>query len=143
VKRSSALTQLSRDHHRALAMALQLRRAGSPAADRQAFLEFFESEGQAHFAIEEDILLPAIGDVLPRTDPDVHRMLQEHQQIRDRARSLADDHDPAATALQELGALLEGHVRHEERTVFPRIESLLDNDRLQDLEKQLQQAEAS
>ena len=69
MKRSSALTQLSRDHHTALAMALRLRRAQSPAADRQAFLEFFESEGQVHFAIEEDVLLPAISDVLPEPIP--------------------------------------------------------------------------
>lgn len=143
MKRSSALTPLSRDHHTALAMALRLRRAQSPAADRRAFLEFFESEGRVHFAIEEDVLLPAVSDVLPRTDPDVRRILREHEEIRGRAQSLADERDPAATSLEELGVLLAGHVRHEERTVFPRIESLLDDDRLQDLERLLQRAERS
>jgi hemerythrin-like domain-containing protein len=122
-------------------MALRLRRAQSPAADRQAFLEFFKSDGQVHFAIEENILLPAISDVIPGGDPDVHRMLQEHEQIRRQAQSLAAERDATATFLKELGALLAGHVRHEERTLFPRIESLLGEERLQELEKQMQSAE--
>ena len=141
MKRSNALTPLSRDHHTALGMALRLRRAESPAADRLAFLDFFESDGRVHFAIEEDVLLPSVSDVLPATDPDVRRMLREHEQIRDHAQSLADEPAPSATSLEELGALLAGHVRHEERTVFPRIESLLGEDRLRDLENTLQQAE--
>ena len=141
MKRSGALTPLSRDHHTALAIALRLRRAQSPADDRQAFLQFFDQEGRVHFAIEEDVLLPAVSDVLPATDADIRRMLQEHAQIRERAVLLSSEHGASAGSLCELGELLASHVRHEERTVFPRIESLLGEDRLADLQEQLQRAE--
>ncbi len=127
MKRSDALAPLSREHHVALEVALRLRRAdtGDAAAARDGFLEFFASDGEAHFRAEEEILLPAVADVLPAEDPDVARVLDEHAEIRRRATELARDADPPARDLVALGDLLNGHVRHEERVLFPRIEAAL------------------
>jgi len=140
VKRSAALAPLSREHHVALEVALRLRRATDPAAARDAFLRFFDDEGEAHFAAEETVLLPFVSDVLPADDPDVVRVLDEHRELRRRAAALrsgarADEHD-----LRELGALLEGHVRHEERVLFPRIEAALDGARRGELGDRLHEA---
>lgn len=142
MKRSDALAPLSREHHVALEVALRLRRAdeGSAAAARSRFLAFFAAEGEAHFAAEERILLPAVADVTPPDDPDVARVLHDHAEIRHRAADLERDVDAAVEELHALGDLLEAHVRHEERVLFPRIEAALGDARLTSLASELQAA---
>ena len=142
MKRSQALAPLSREHHVALEVALRLRRAdeGGAAAARSRFLDFFAAEGEAHFAAEEEILLPAVADVAPPGDPDVVRVLHDHAEIRRRAADLERDAGAAVEQLHALGDLLEGHVRHEERVLFPRIEAALDDARLTLLASDLQAA---
>jgi hemerythrin-like domain-containing protein len=127
MKRSQALAPLSREHHVALEVALRLRRADadSAASARSAFLSFFAEEGAAHFQAEEEILLPAVADALPAADPDVARVLDEHADIRQRAAALERDADTPPAELRALGDILEGHVRHEERVLFPRVEAAL------------------
>ena len=64
MKRSPALTPLSRDHHVALEAALRLSRADAASLDdaRERFRDFFEAHGRRHFEIEEEIPLPALAD---------------------------------------------------------------------------------
>lgn len=142
MKRSKALAPLSREHHVALEVALRLRRAdeSDAAAVRAAFLDFFASEGEAHFSVEEGVLLPAVVGVIPTADPDVARMLQEHAEIRRRAAELTRDADASVATLLALGDLLDGHVRHEERVLFPRIEAALSDADLAQLAASLQAA---
>ena len=127
MKRHPALQPLSRDHHVALGVALRLRRAtaGDATAARDAFLAFWREDGARHFRVEEDVLLPAFAI---HADPDaecVARMLMDHVRIRAAARRLEEPGDPPVEALHELGTMLEGHVRLEEREVFPLIEDAL------------------
>lgn len=121
MKRSAALTPLSRDHHQVLAVALRLRR-GEPGS-LEAFRELWASDVQRHFAIEEQVLVPALPD-----DPDwaagCRRMLDEHAEIRRRAESLDAD------AGEALGRLLDDHVRFEERELFVLLEERLPADAL-------------
>lgn len=126
VKRSDALAPLSREHHVALEVALRLRRAtDADAADAQgAFLRFYEDEARKHFRAEEELLLPAFAAHAGPEDPDATRVVREHQEIDRRARELAGARGSLAN-LHALGELLSGHVRHEERTLFPRVEAAL------------------
>jgi hypothetical protein len=122
VKRSAALTPLSHDHQHALDAALRLRRADEATLDAAiaGFQEFFEREGRRHFAIEEELVLPA----LPADDPEwaagVERVRDDHAAIRAAAGALGDAADARA-----LGERLNDHVRFEERTLFPLIERRL------------------
>jgi hypothetical protein len=122
VKRSAALTPLSHDHQHALDAALRLRRADEATLDAAiaGFQEFFEREGRRHFAIEEELVLPA----LPADDPEwaagVERVRDDHAAIRAGAGALGDAADARA-----LGERLHDHVRFEERTLFPFIERRL------------------
>jgi hemerythrin-like domain-containing protein len=143
MKRSDALAPLSREHHVALEVALRLRRADTAdaAAARDGFLEFFASDGEAHFRAEEEILLPAAAGALATDDPDVTRVLEDHAEIRRRAAALAGDADPSVAELVALGELLNGHVRHEERVLFPRIEAALGDAELAQLAASLQAAD--
>jgi Hemerythrin HHE cation binding domain len=129
MKRSDALAPLSRDHHVALEAALRLRRATPSDVPLAAarFFAFWSSRGARHFEIEEELIFPA----LPAGDPDwddaVARARAEHAEIRARADALGPDDLDAA---HELGELLGGHVRFEERVLFGLLERALEEDRL-------------
>jgi hypothetical protein len=130
VKRSQQLAPLSREHHAALEVALRLRRAtdADAAAVRERFLRFYETEAREHFRAEEEHLLPAFARHAPADDPDIVRVLVEHVELRRRAVDVARGAGPEE--LHALGDLLRDHVRHEERTLFPRVEAALAADEL-------------
>lgn len=128
MKRSPELSPLSRDHHKALAVALRLRRAEDVDAAKTAalFFDYWRDHGAHHFRIEEEILLPGWVDGDPVPDRALAaRVAEEHLEIRIAVRRL-ERGDSSRKALRELGGLLERHVRFEERELFPRIEAGLD-----------------
>jgi hemerythrin-like domain-containing protein len=142
VKRNAALVQFSRDHHHGLVVAQRLSRATAETADdaRAAFLDFWHTEGRAHFRAEEEILLPSFARYGSATDDAVVRVLTEHVDLRRRAADLAGDAAPPLEALHELGQRLTDHIRHEERTLFPLIETTLPADALAELAAALARA---
>src|SRR3954465_328919 len=132
MKRSAALTPLSRDHHRALDAALRLRRADEDtvAAAVAYFHDFFERKGSRHFEIEEEHLLPALGEGDEEWAAGVKRVRDDHAAIRARAAALAE-HDIAEA--RALGELLNDHVRFEERVLFVLLEERLAPEELERL----------
>jgi hypothetical protein len=132
MKRDPALVTLSHDHHQALFAAQRLRRAtASTAADaRDAFLAFWAEHGEAHFQLEEQVLLPAYA---PHGDPHhplVAQALCDHAEIRAYAAAVSADDDASVDGLNRLGERLAEHVRLEERELFPLIEEALPPERL-------------
>ena len=142
MKRHPALQALSRDHHQALVVARRLRRAGeTDAADAQAaFLEFWRSEGEEHFRVEEQVMLPRFADAGGAASDAIERVLLDHAEIRLRALRLRAGPVPPA-ALGELGTLLAEHVRLEERELFPAIEETLSDRQLRRLAADVSAAE--
>jgi iron-sulfur cluster repair protein YtfE (RIC family) len=132
MKRTEALVHLSRDHHHGLFVALQLVRASEDTATaaRDAFLAFWEQEGRDHFRVEEEVLLPAFARHASPEHADVVRVLTDHVELRRLAADLAADPRPAPEALHELGGRLRAHIRHEERVLFPLIETALSENEL-------------
>ena len=143
MKRDPALASLSRDHHRALFVAQALRRATAETAGeaRTAFLTYWEHHGQAHFRLEEQVLLPSYAGYGDSHHPLVARVLCDHVEIRYRADRLAGEDPPTLDALHRLGLRLAEHVRLEERELFPLIESALPADRLAALAVAMERAE--
>src|SRR5690349_3404289 len=90
-----------------------------------ATLDFWHEEGREHFRLEEERLLPAFVRHVPADDADIVRVLVDHLEIRRRIADLETAEHADAAALNELGQLLNDHVRHEERTLFGRIEDAL------------------
>ena len=131
MKRSEALTPLSRDHHGALDAALRLRRAeaGTVEAAIARFQAFWERKGDRHFEIEEEHILPALGEDDPEWADGVQRVRDDHAAIRARAAALGDSADPVADA-RALGEHLNDHVRFEERVLFTMLEERLEPDEL-------------
>lgn len=140
MKRSESLKPLSHEHHHALFVAKRLRdeQGDEPVT---AFVEFWKQEGEVHFRIEEEVLLPGSGLEGPGSDDDVARMLDEHLDIRRRAQKVLEGR-ASPEELSELGTTLAEHVRFEERHLFPRIEETLGEDELAELGARLEEAEA-
>jgi hemerythrin-like domain-containing protein len=145
MRRSEFLQGLSREHHQGLYVAMRLKRAtaGSAAEARRAFLEFWQTEGSKHFRIEEEVLLPAYARHRPADDPAIVRVLTEHVDLRRRAADLESSESLSSSAARELGELLEKHIRHEERVLFPAIESALPDAERSELAQALERADES
>ena len=144
MKRSEELAPLSRDHHQGLFAALKLRRAtAASAADARAIFLAFWADGRRHFAIEEELLLPAYARRGPADHEAVVRVLVEHVDLRRRAADLERDEAPGLGALHELGDRLQAHIRHEENVLFPLVESALGHDELVALGAAIAAAEAA
>jgi hemerythrin-like domain-containing protein len=143
MKRSPELTPLSHDHHQALFVAQRLKRAEDADEGRERFLSFWESHGRAHFAIEEEILLPGWLEADEAADREsAARLAAEHLAIRIRARRI-ERGGIDLSELHELGDLLERHVRFEERELFPLIEAALDAEAIARLGAEIAAAEAA
>jgi iron-sulfur cluster repair protein YtfE (RIC family) len=142
MKRDPALTLLSHEHHQALHQALRMKRASEAdcAEVSTGVLAFWDEEGAEHFRIEEELLLPALARYLAPEDERVVRVLVDHVWIRERMERMRGGVE--AEELQELGARLDDHVRHEERIVFPLIEETLGAEELKELGQRLEAAEA-
>ncbi|WP_187369458.1 hemerythrin domain-containing protein [Baekduia soli] len=130
MKRHPALAELSRDHHHALVVARDLRRATAvqTAAAARAFLTFWTTEGRDHFRVEEEILLPMYAVHGAPDHPAIVQMLIDHMLIRRDAELVA--RGASAPELRRLGETLAAHVRLEERRVFPLVEATLSNSEL-------------
>lgn len=107
MQRDPRLRGLSSEHHHALVLA---RRAPSIPIDE--LRAQFDREIAPHFAVEEELLLPALRASSPEL---VERTERDHEAIR---AALAEG-EPARFA-----ELLVEHVRFEERTLFPVCETL-------------------
>ena len=129
MKRHPAMRDLSSDHHQALVQGHRLQRAAK-AGEAQCqtaiagFLEFWRADGQRHFCEEEQALLPFFARWGELDCAPIAQMLREHALIRRDAQRLSEG-ETGAELCQELGARLEGHVRLEERVIFPLIEAAL------------------
>ena len=132
MKRDEALRPLSREHLNALHAAKVLREGNDLEAVTAVFFDFWEGEGQRHFRIEEEVLLPHWARYAAVDRSGVARMLEEHLAIRREALRLKAG-EASLEEAQDLGRLLHDHVRFEERQLFPIVEEALDADSLAEL----------
>jgi hemerythrin-like domain-containing protein len=140
MKRAEALQPLSREHLKSLLAAKRLRDATDAAEAGQDFLDFWEREGKHHFRVEEEVLLPGWALHCPVERVAVARMLEEHLAIRRGALRVAAE-AASLEELQDLGRLLDDHVRFEERELFPIVEEALAPEDLGRLAEAIARAE--
>lgn len=139
LKRDPALVGLSRDHHFALRHALWMRRASTAAEPGPAatavrdFLEFERAELRDHFADEEEVVFPK-GDAV---DPEgTARLRAEHDEMRaafGRLRAGLEAGGDLRVPAGELAALLDDHVRYEERAYFENLQKRLGESEMQEI----------
>jgi hypothetical protein len=140
MKRSPELASLSRDHHHALDAARILRRMNPTNIDESIadFLDFWNRHGRRHFAIEEELVLPALADDEAWAAAE-ERIRREH----------GGDPCPHGCALdpaarrggQGARRALRDRVRYEERHLFALLEERLAPEALARLAHELAAAE--
>ena len=113
MKRLPELRDLSDDHHTGLVLAKRCKEARPPHTLLwEQMLEAFSSHLEPHFQIEERHLLPALASIGEAAL--ANRIREEHAALR----ALRDAPGPDGARLERFGALLESHIRYEEREVF-------------------------
>ncbi|MGC8669041.1 MAG: hemerythrin domain-containing protein [Chthonomonadales bacterium] len=137
MKRHIALKPLSWEHHHGLVHARRLVRSSKAKEDAaqavEAFLRFVEEDLRKHFRVEEEFLLPMYALHARADEKLIGKVLTEHVQIRAAILTLEQARlagDPAEEIVQRLGKLLEGHIRLEERRLFPAVEAALSLEEL-------------
>jgi hemerythrin-like domain-containing protein len=140
MKRHTALYSLSHDHHQGLILAQQIKKGapqykGMPSTvegKRDYTIQFYNSELKRHFANEEEILFPAVKNKNAELDRKIAEIISEHRKMETLIGNL-EKTDRFENVLDELGHLLEKHIRKEERELFVRIEEVLNEKELESL----------
>ncbi len=144
IKRHKCLAPLSRDHHRGLILA-QLIKKDAPDykdlpktnSDKVEYtINFYKNELVKHFKNEEDILFPAVKNKSKEIDLLFKVIISEHKKIKQLVVQL-ESGENKSDILNELGVLLELHIRKEERLLFEKIQNLLSDEILTQLENKL------
>jgi iron-sulfur cluster repair protein YtfE (RIC family) len=148
MKRHPSLHPLSRDHHHALVQARNLSSAVAwPNSDGMAlaganFTLYWESDLQAHFSQEEQILLPLLANHTSSDGVEILETLSQHAEIRrlvtELNEKLSHREMPEASLLEALGEALRHHIRFEESELFPALESLATEEELWRMNEQLE-----
>ena len=140
MKRHISLIPLSQDHHHGLMLA-QLIKKGAPeykdlptdiAGKVKYTKDIWENELKQHFTNEEKILFPVMKGKDEEIDILIEEILEEHIKIKSLVADL-NKTENYETTLNNLGILLEQHIRKEERQLFVKIQTLFENE-LNDLE---------
>src|SRR5690348_1073538 len=142
MKRHQQLQPLSRQHHNGLLAALLLKKGMAKAADANVMtafiIDFWNNDLKEHFENEEQFLIPALPDTF---DKNLNaQLLQEHAQLRAYIEALKIDPADIFT-IENFTALLEKHIRFEERIYFPEAEKILSEEQLQKIGEQLKNEE--
>ncbi len=136
MKRHPGLVPLSHDHRQILFTAQLLKYgvtrykdAPTSVPEKLAYArQAATTQILPHIEREELLLFPAITTYDSEVDALIGTLQAEHRRIAALCTVLADEqHDPALieAQLDELGILLETHVRTEERHLFQRLQQVL------------------
>jgi len=126
-RRHESLIPLSREHHYGLLVCLRIHRGlENHKADlvwlserAEKVIRFFESDLKTHFAVEEEIVFPAMSGI-EEADSVIRELIEEHRDIRRLIQRLQLARSPKIVPLlREFADLLEAHIRKEERVLFP------------------------
>ena len=144
IKRHKALQPLSRDHHQGLILK-QILKKGAPAykglpatiEDKKEYaITFYNSDLIKHFKVEEEILFPLSKGRSAEVDKLTDEIVEEHSKMQQLIIKLKNSKD-LVEILDEFGRLLEKHIRKEERELFTKIEAILTEGELSELEIKL------
>lgn len=150
MKRHKSLQSLSQEHHHGLMLA-QLIKSGSPEykglpntveGKVQHTIKFFEENLVLHFNKEEKILFTISKNKNAEIDRLINELIFQHKAIYSLVNKLRKSSEPKIE-LNELGMLLESHIRKEERELFQGIQNVLTESEMEKLEKDLGESSTS
>lgn len=134
MKRHPVLAGFSRDHHQALITAQYIKK-GAPSFKGMPVslsgkldyaLTFFRTHLLEHFRKEEEILFTLVRKWRPEMDALVVELIAEHRAMEALIPKIENNID-TEIFLDELGHLLESHIRKEERILFQKMQEKLSD----------------
>ncbi|MDP4192289.1 MAG: hemerythrin domain-containing protein [Bacteroidota bacterium] len=147
MKRNKTLIPLSHDHHHGLLLAQMLRKnaleyrtlPNLPDQKAKYAIDFFYSDLIKHFRLEEDILYPFVKGLDRSLDEMFIEIISEHKKIEEYINKLKNNNEiiEIIDIMDTLGKLLESHIRKEEKIVFPKIELVLGEEKLRQLDVEI------
>jgi iron-sulfur cluster repair protein YtfE (RIC family) len=144
MKRHKSLIIVSHDHYHGLQLA-QLIKKNAPKfknlpndleGKKNYTISFYENDLLHHFYLEENIIMPAVKGKDKEIDQLFDEILLEHREIEKFVESLKINKN-AEDILDELGKLLQEHIRKEEQILFRKIQEQLSEEELQKLASEL------
>lgn len=144
MKRHPVLAGFSRDHHQALITAQYIKK-GAPSfrglpvslpGKQEYTLSFFRTHLLDHFRKEEEILFTLVRKWRPEMDTLVVELVSEHRAMEALIPKIENNID-TEIFLDDLGHLLESHIRKEERILFQQMQEKLSDADFLTLEKLL------
>ena len=147
MKRHPALYTLSHDHHQGLILAQQLKKGapqykGMPSTiegKKEFAISFYNTELVRHFEDEEKILFPSSSGRTEEIDRMISEIISEHRKM-ERLINALDNKDNLESTMDELGWLLEKHIRKEERELFVEIEKKLSDSELNSISDKIKES---
>ena len=137
MKRHPALIPLSEDHHQALLLAMNLKKNApkinnlptDPLGKMNYAKEIYYKELEHHFRDEEQFVFPFIKGKDESLDQLVLEIMGEHIILKEKIPSLTENPN-LVDQLDEIGEMLELHVRKEERMLFEKTQLVLNDKEL-------------
>ena len=127
MKRHEALVQLSRDHHFGLLLCWKLKeglkREVSVERMEKYISLFYVQNLKPHFAEEEETIFKVLGEEHPL----IKEAISQHRTFR----KMIEDGFKSPEEVETFRALLELHIRTEEREIFPEIEKQATDEQLE------------
>lgn len=144
MRRHESLMPLSREHHDGLIAAQLIKKGaanykGMPTdfkGKSEYIVQFYYQHLIPHFEDEEERLFPLISNIENEIDFLIEEIIREHVEIKNYIKAVEENNHTEET-LNELGTLLENHIRKEERILFELIQNKLTEDKLQKIKKVL------
>lgn len=132
IKRSVALTPLSREHHSGLLLSWKIREGFKQNVALERIKRytywFWEHHLQAHFEFEERYIFP----ILNKENELIIQALQEHKRLK----QLFSETAIIKQNLSSIEKELVSHIRFEERELFKEIECVATEHELKMIEKE-------
>jgi len=147
MKRHSALIPLSQDHHKALLLA-QLIKKNAPEyhglpkdfIGKMNFAkEMYHTELEHHFRDEEQFVFPYLKGKDIELDNLISEIMNEHIILKEKILTLSDNPN-LVEQLDEIGKILDEHVRKEERILFEKAQLILSADELKIIENKFDES---
>lgn len=96
----------------------------------------YHTELKKHFSEEENILFPFLTGKNNIIDELIDDLIKDHNKLEENV-AMLDSHTDSEKLLDDIARLLECHIRKEERVLFQKIQEVLSEEELNELEKLL------
>jgi len=134
MKRHKSIIPLSHDHHTTLMMAQAIKKnfintdlGNSTISNKIKYvIQAYNTELLPHFNHEETLLFPLAIGKDAELDKLINEIVEEHDKIGEAISHIKDGNQEQN--LDDLGFLIESHIRKEERIVFLKIEEIVGDE---------------